>query len=124
MKRLSSIITIIFRSTVRPYYPKLPVHWSFPDFLEKLTSMEAVVVLLTWRRWSVLKNITMIRPVFPTTCRNEIIRTVGLIGETDVQMPTKTGKKLCLRITSLTNNTTSQFGVVATRLHTSCLWDI
>ena len=68
--------------------------------LEKLTSMEAVVVLLTWRRWSVLKNITMIRPVFPTTCRNEIIRTVGLIGETDVQMPTKTGKKLCLRITS------------------------
>src|SRR5699024_8798987 len=105
-------------------YPKQPVHWSFPDFLEKLTSMEAVVVLLTWRRWSVLKNITMIRPVFPTTCRNEIIRTVGLIGETDVQMPTKTGKKLCLRITSLTNNTTSQFGVVATRLHTSCLWDI
>ena len=100
MKRLSSIITIIFRSTVRPYYPKQPVHWSFPDFLEKLTSMEAVVVLLTWRRWNVLKNITMIRPVFPTTCRNEIIRTVGLIGETDVQMPTKTGKKLCLRITS------------------------
>ena len=23
------------------YYPKQPAHWSFPDFLEKLTSMEA-----------------------------------------------------------------------------------
>lgn len=71
-----------------------------------------------------IENITMILLVFPTTCRNEIIRTVGLIGETDVQMPTKTGKKLCSRITSSTNNTTFQFGVVATRLHTSCLWDI